>query len=82
MEYAPFKQKTNLMFGEVRTLNLHCGIEVAKQFDFHEFVHGKVFLRQLRIEQITHQETVSFVSLRFMIKGNKYQLFPSRPVIK
>ena len=31
MEYAPFKQKTNLMFGEVRTLNLHCGIEVAKQ---------------------------------------------------
>ena len=50
--------------------------------DFHEFVHGKVFLRQLRIEQITHQETVSFVSLKFMIKGNKYQLFPSRPVIK
>ena len=31
MEYAPFKQKNNLMFGEVRTLNLHCGIKVAKQ---------------------------------------------------
>ena len=55
---------------------------LLENVDFHEFAHGKVFLRRLCIEQITHQETISFVSLRFMFKGNKYQLFPSRPVIK
>ena len=31
MEYAPFKQNTKVMSGDVRTLNLHCGVEVAKQ---------------------------------------------------